>query len=81
MEESSRFQEFTKYSPSTLSQTSLFLSAEILPVGSVCYTMEIDQHVIDEFEDKVVKHPEVIAFTVIFLYRVLSMEVKNFKTH
>ena len=27
-------------------------------MGSVCYTMEIDQHVIDEFEDKVVKHPE-----------------------
>lgn len=50
-------------------------------MGSVCYTMEIDQHVIDEFEDKVVKHPEVIAFTVIFLYRVLSMETKNFKTH
>lgn len=81
MEESPRFREFTKYSQSSLSQTSLFLSAEILPVGSVCYTMEIDQHVIDEFEDKVVKHPEVIVFTGIFLCRGLSMETKNFKTH
>ena len=81
MGESTRFQEFTKFNQFDLSQTSLFLGAEIFPVNSVCYTMEIDQHVIDDFENTVVKHPEVIAFTVVFLCRGLSMEAMSFKTH
>ena len=43
------------------SQSSLFLSTVLEPIGLNTELMDIDKQIIDEFEEKVVNHPEVCS--------------------
>ena len=55
-----RFCEFQKSVILLFSQSSLFLSTVLQPIGLNNEVMDIDKQIIDEFEEKVVNHPEVI---------------------
>ena len=53
------FSEFQNWTKQLFSQSGLFLSTVVQPLGLNKESMDIDKQIIDDFEEKVVNHPEV----------------------